>query len=668
MFEGFAVINWRLIFVAAALLSACGTDEPLSKDANCAVDTDCPSDQHCGAQNTCVAECGAASSAECSADEICGERGRCVSAGECVEDADCDSPPMQAQCEGDTAVGLESNGTCDTSGVSAVCVYESTRNTCEFGCGEGRCLSDPCVGVTCTELPEPSCDGANTRVTYSSAGVCQEDGQCAFEETREVCAAGCVAGECLAGFCDAVTCDSPPDSRCNENTAQTFAAAGTCDDSTGSPVCTYELDFQNCDYIKGTCEEAACVNGISESGELVVTEYLANPAGGFEEAYEWFEVINTTGAAIDLNGWQIVSAGASSDEIHVIAGAPELAAGARMVFGRNAGAAAGGVNYVYGEDITLANSTDWFGIQKPDGENFVWVDYVYYETGSVLDGRSRKLNPDVSADVLLNNEFENWCPSLDSEFGTTVNFGTPGAQNTACDADPCAEFECVKPEDFCADKTKAVQFAVDSAMCEVTRFNNPFCNFEATEVICQNEEICGSGECREIPANLPDAGEVIFTEIMSNPGAVSDNDGEWFELHNLSDRELSLFSLVFRSQYTILDYDAVVPAGGYIVFVANTDPAENGGIEGGFYFGGGRLQNSAGATQPDLVRQDGVVVDSAFMGSGTSGVSRQLSSDKFDPILNDDGANWCTPEVSAVYGPGGTGDRGTPGAANRVCP
>ena len=131
------------------------------------------------------------------------------------------------------------------------------------------------------------------------------------------------------------------------------------------------------------------------------------------------------------------------------------------------------------------------------------------------------------------------------------------------------------------------------------------------------------------------------------------------------DKEPIRFGLCFdlSKSYTFIS-PQVAQAAQDLAMYTN----ENGGIEGGFYFGGGRLQNSAGATQPDLVRQDGVVVDSAFMGSGTSGVSRQLSSDKFDPILNDDGANWCTPDVAALYGPGGTGDRGTPGAANRVCP
>jgi len=633
-------------------------------------DTDCPESQHCGGQNTCTAECGGG--LECSGTQICGDRGRCVPAGECTKDDDCDSPPVGLSCDGDAASGFSASGTCRISATGSSCEYAATRTACDFGCANGRCLQDPCLGVTCNEIPAPRCEGGNTRVTYSGAGVCGGSGLCSFQETRDVCPAGCVNGACLSGFCETVVCDSPPASRCSENLAQRFATMGTCDDSTGSPVCTYALSFDDCDYIKGTCENAQCVNGITQSGEIVVVEYMANPAGGFHESHEWFEVINASGAEIDLNGWQIVSQGATNDEVHVITGAAPLAAGARMVFGRNAAGAGGAIDYLYGEDISMSNSSDWFGLQKPDGNGgFEWVDYVYYETGSVLDGRSRKFSPAVSPSATANDDFSNWCPSMADGFTTDpINYGTPGAENTPCVANPCVDYVCEKPNDFCADRTKAVQFAADSAMCEETRFNNPRCNFLPTEVICENAQICGSGLCRDIPSNLPDVGEVIFTEIMADPQSVPDADGEWFELYNTTDRELSLFSVIFRNQYTILDYDAVIQPNGYIVFVSNTDPAVNGGIENGFYFGGARLQNSVSASTaiPNLVRQDGVVIDVSFYGNATAGVARQLSLDKYNGTDNLIQGNWCTPPLDARYGPGGTGDRGTPGAPNRVCP
>ena len=39
-------------------------------------------------------------------------------------------------------------------------------------------------------------------------------------------------------------------------------------------------------------------------------------------------------------------------------------------------------------------------------------------------------------------------------------------------------------------------------------------------------------------------GELVITEIMQNPVAVSDTVGEWFEIHNVSDRAIELAGLV----------------------------------------------------------------------------------------------------------------------------
>lgn len=658
---------WHLLVVSlAASAWGCGTDSPNSKNTGCSEDAECSANQHCGAENTCVAECGLESTAVCGVGETCGDRGRCVPEGECLENSDCDSPPIGFSCDVDTLVGFAALGTCRTTATGGQCEYAETRVACEFGCDENRCQSDPCVGVFCTEPPAPRCDGANTRVTSSEPGMCMADGSCGYTETRDTCPAGCVNGRCLEGFCDSVVCDSPPASRCDNNIAQFFAPMGTCDDSTGSPVCTYALEFENCGYIKGTCEAAACVSGITQSGEVAIVEVMANPAG-FNEALEWFEVLNTTGTDLDMTGWKIVSGGTSADQVHEISMPPAFPAGGRLVFGRRADSAPT-VNYVYGDEIDLANTTDFIAFQKADG---TWVDYLFYETGAFVDGRSRKFDPSVTPSATANDNYRDWCPSLsDSYTADPMNYGTPGAENTPCVANPCTGWTCEKPADFCADGTKAIQFAADSAMCEETRFNNPYCNFEATEVTCAANELCGSGACREIPANIPNSGEVIFTEVMANPAVVADAEGEWFELYNTTDRELSLFSLIFRDTFTILDYNATIAPNGYVVFIRNTNPVENGGITGALEFTG-TLQNTVSATTAPLTlkRQDGVLVDSPYFGNAPSGGrSSQLSLTAYTATANDDTINWCPAGSDAYYAGNGTGDRGTPGAANRQCP
>ncbi len=51
--------------------------------------------------------------------------------------------------------------------------------------------------------------------------------------------------------------------------------------------------------------------------------------------------------------------------------------------------------------------------------------------------------------------------------------------------------------------------------------------------------INGIGPCGDIPCAMP--GDLVLTEFMANPGDVSDDDGEYFEIYNRSDDTLNLF-------------------------------------------------------------------------------------------------------------------------------
>lgn len=665
---------WWMAFVM--WVWGCGTDDLDSKSQFCVQDADCGAGSYCGPDKTCTSDCSA--QLACAGELICSTAGRCVVANAaCAIDDDCDSPPPGTSCDGDILVGSAAVGKCDTSGAIPVCVYAQVRTPCENGCSASGCALDACSAKVCDAPPAIRCgaDGI-TKISYEDAGVCEGAGDCVYPEVLESCALGCVNGQCLAGACESITCDTPPKSKCNSNVAMRYDAVGTCDDSTGSPVCDYPLTFQDCGYVKGTCQDAACVDGITQVGGVVIVEYMANPAGGSDEGDEWFELTNTSGATIDLAGWRIVSKGTSSDQEHVIGDSdltpvPTFAAGQTLLFAASAtGTGIHEPDYIY-NGVSLTNSTDWLALVNPAGE---FADYVFYETGAVLDGRSRKFNPSLSLSATANDDFGHWCPSLTDPYTTGVeNFGTPGVTNTPCEADPCAAFTCSKPENFCNDLSNGVQFLGNTATCEVTRFNNPFCDFEATNVACLDTELCASGLCEPVPTNLPAPGDVIFTEIMANPNKVSDTVGEWFELYNTTSNPLSLFSMVFQDSdtgsaadaYVITDIDATIPPNGYIVFARERDPALNGGIAGALYFSGRHLKNSAGTTPYSLAiaNRDGTIIDSTYFGDAATGKSTQLDPDLYTAIDNDVAASWCT--ASQVYG---DGDLGTPGAANVQCP
>ena len=61
-------------------------------------------------------------------------------------------------------------------------------------------------------------------------------------------------------------------------------------------------------------------------------------------------------------------------------------------------------------------------------------------------------------------------------------------------------------------------------------------------------------------------GDIIITEVMQNPSAVSDANGEYFELHNTTGSSIDLLNWVVRDDATASEThtiasSVVVPAG-----------------------------------------------------------------------------------------------------------
>ena len=156
---------------------------------------------------------------------------------------------------------------------------------------------------------------------------------------------------------------------------------------------------------------------------------------------------------------------------------------------------------------------------------------------------------------------------------------------------------------------------------------------------------------------------IVINEIMQNPSAVSDGSGEWFEIVNTTADPIDI------DGWTIADNDfdshvianggaLVVPGGGFLVLGNNADFATNGGVTVGYEYSGVFLSNSS----DELVLFDGgsevdrVEWDNGATFPDPSGISMSLKN----PVLdNNVGANWC--EASTPFG---SGDLGTPGAAN----
>jgi hypothetical protein len=181
---------------------------------------------------------------------------------------------------------------------------------------------------------------------------------------------------------------------------------------------------------------------------------------------------------------------------------------------------------------------------------------------------------------------------------------------------------------------------------------------------------CVDGDCSSLPVctAVPAApGNVILTEIMTNPYMVTDANGEWFELFNpgTASVDLSGCEVSTANETTVSPIPAgtVIYPGEYRVFAASGDSSLNGGLPLAI-----AMPMVLGNSNGDAIYVNcaGVsVISFDYRGSYpaclVNGASCQLSLTSYG------GANavtdWCT--STTVFG---QGDQGTPGAANRTCP
>jgi len=166
-------------------------------------------------------------------------------------------------------------------------------------------------------------------------------------------------------------------------------------------------------------------------------------------------------------------------------------------------------------------------------------------------------------------------------------------------------------------------------------------------------------------------GDLLITEIMFNPAALDDAQGEWFELFNNSAYTQNLNGLVIRrgsnNALHVISSDLLLAAGEYAVMgraaaaVDTVDYVYRSTISLG-NSGENLIINTYGTDGTD-----GDVICSVNYGAAGFPTSVNGKSIQLDPgIKNADeallGTNWC--ESTLVYS---TGDLGTPGISNTIC-
>ena len=165
----------------------------------------------------------------------------------------------------------------------------------------------------------------------------------------------------------------------------------------------------------------------------------------------------------------------------------------------------------------------------------------------------------------------------------------------------------------------------------------------------------------------PNIGDIIITEIMNDPNAVSDTNGEWFEVYNTTNAPIDMNGWTIKDDGTdnhVIGSSVVVPPMSYAVLGRNDNASQNGGVTVNYEYSSFILGNSGdevvllcGGNEIDRVNYDG---GPNF--PDPTGASMNLDPGSFNATANNTGSNWC--ESTTIFG---SSDKGSPGSANINC-
>jgi len=160
-------------------------------------------------------------------------------------------------------------------------------------------------------------------------------------------------------------------------------------------------------------------------------------------------------------------------------------------------------------------------------------------------------------------------------------------------------------------------------------------------------------------------GNIVINEIMQNPSAVTDSDGEWFELYNNSEEPADISGWVIKDSsddsLVIAENTPLINSYSYFVLGTNNDTTTNGGVFIDYVYD--RENFNLGNADDEIIilapyenEIDRLEYDGGTTFPDPNGKSMELIYYNLD---NDDGSNWVE---SGNMLP--SGDCGTPGEGN----
>ncbi len=406
-------------------------------------------------------------------------------------------------------------------------------------------------------------------------------------------------------------------------------------------------------------------------GDIIVSEIMIDPDGN-ERELEWFEVYNTTGAAIDMNGWTIFDE-SSSGRAHVITSATPvlvlansyavLAASADVTVNGGMTAAANNLIYEYSYNSPVGGPpTPGSGDQWP-----TWNNESTYAGGSNNDDGIR----------------------LEDTNGTVIDQILYGFGYAGLNAWPAMG----APTD--------TSYQLDSNTLDFASNDDAVNWLESTATYGTDGMIGTPGTANFSAGGTPaiGPGDIVITEIMIDPDG-SEGDNEYFEVYNTTANDIDMLNWVIGDDSSsgrahVITTSVVVAANSYAVFAAVADPLNNQGITNVAYaygfespIGGPvdmngdqypRFNNESSFDQDgetdgvSITSDTGVEIDVVVYdyGFGTSPIGwptpgapggASWESNTFDATANDLSSAWD--QATAMYGT--NMQMGTPGVRNTL--
>lgn len=176
-------------------------------------------------------------------------------------------------------------------------------------------------------------------------------------------------------------------------------------------------------------------------------------------------------------------------------------------------------------------------------------------------------------------------------------------------------------------------------------------------------------------------GDLIFTELLYDPDAVADRQGEFIELHNLSLRAIDLRGWTLSNsagqihRITVGADPLLIAPEARFLLALSADMSLNGGLNPDYVYANVTLANASDylSLAVDGLEIDGVGYGAALGFEDPVGASLQLTPTCLEPAqeaatLNDSSTCWCASRTPWLSNGGVDRDLGSPGEANAACP